>query len=72
MGYRIRLLETPTVRSAVSRNRCHSIDIEAYVEDALVVIRGKRMTVNPKFVKHTAAWTKARQLAPFTVAAYCN
>ena len=34
-------------------------NIEAYVEDALVVMRGKRITVNPKSDKHTAAWAKA-------------
>ena len=35
-------------------------DIEAYVEDALVVMRGERITVELKFDKATAAWAKDR------------
>lgn len=35
-------------------------DIDAYVEDALVVMRGKRITVELKFDKMTAAWVKDR------------
>lgn len=35
-------------------------DIDAYVEDALVVMRGKRITVELKFDKLTAAWVKDR------------
>jgi hypothetical protein len=34
-------------------------DIKAYVKDALVVMQGERITINPKFDKHTAAWAKA-------------
>ncbi|HSA86110.1 MAG TPA: WYL domain-containing protein [Nitrospira sp.] len=33
-------------------------DIDAYVEDALVVMRGKRITIELKFDKATAAWAK--------------
>lgn len=35
-------------------------DIDAYVEDALVVMRGKRVTVELLFDKPTAAWVKDR------------
>lgn len=35
-------------------------DLEAYVEDALVVMRGERITVELKFDKATAAWVKDR------------
>jgi predicted DNA-binding transcriptional regulator YafY len=35
-------------------------DIDAYVEDALVVMRGERITVELKFDKATAAWVKDR------------
>lgn len=35
-------------------------DIDAYVEDALVVMRGERITVELKFDKATAAWAKDR------------
>ena len=35
-------------------------DIDAYVEDALVVMRGERITVELKFDKTTAAWAKDR------------
>jgi predicted DNA-binding transcriptional regulator YafY len=35
-------------------------DIDAYVEDALVVMRGERITVELKFNKVTAAWAKDR------------
>lgn len=35
-------------------------DIDAYVEDALVVMRGERITVELKFDKSTAAWANDR------------
>ena len=35
-------------------------DIDAYVEDALVVMRGERITVELRFDKATAAWVKDR------------
>ena len=35
-------------------------DIDAYVEDALVVMRGERITVELQFDKATAAWVKDR------------
>jgi len=35
-------------------------DIDAYVEDALVVMRGERITIELKFDKTTAAWVKDR------------
>ncbi|UVT18282.1 MAG: WYL domain-containing protein (plasmid) [Nitrospira sp.] len=35
-------------------------DLDAYVEDTLVVMRGKRITVEIKFDKATAAWAKDR------------
>jgi predicted DNA-binding transcriptional regulator YafY len=35
-------------------------DIDAYVEDALVVMRGKRITVELRFDKATAVWVKDR------------
>lgn len=35
-------------------------DLEAYVEDALVVMRGERITVELQFDKATAAWVKDR------------
>jgi hypothetical protein len=34
-------------------------DIKTYVKDALVVMQGERITVNPKFDEHTTAWAKA-------------
>jgi predicted DNA-binding transcriptional regulator YafY len=39
-------------------------DLEAYVEDALVVMRGERITVELKFDKATAAWVKDRTWHP--------
>ncbi len=35
-------------------------DLEAYVEDALIVMHGERMTVELQFDKSTAAWVKDR------------
>ncbi len=35
-------------------------DLDAYVEDALVVMRGERITVELKFNKQTAVWAKDR------------
>jgi predicted DNA-binding transcriptional regulator YafY len=35
-------------------------DLDAYVEDALVVMRGERITAELKFDKATAAWAKDR------------
>jgi predicted DNA-binding transcriptional regulator YafY len=35
-------------------------DLDAYVEDALVVMRGERITIELKFDKVTAAWAKDR------------
>ena len=34
--------------------------LDAYVEDALVVMRGQQITVELKFDKATAAWAKDR------------
>lgn len=39
-------------------------DIDAYVEDALVVMRGERLTVELQFDKATAAWVKDRVWHP--------
>jgi predicted DNA-binding transcriptional regulator YafY len=39
-------------------------DLEAYVEDALVVMRGERITIELKFDKATAAWVKDRTWHP--------
>ena len=39
-------------------------DIDAYVEDALIVMRGERITVELKFDKPTAAWVKDRMWHP--------
>jgi predicted DNA-binding transcriptional regulator YafY len=39
-------------------------DVDAYVEDALVVMRGKRITVELKFDKATAVWAKDRTWHP--------
>lgn len=39
-------------------------DIDAYVEDALVVMRGERITVELKFDKQTTAWAKDRVWHP--------
>ena len=39
-------------------------DIDAYVEDALVVMRGERITVELKFDKPTAVWVKDRTWHP--------
>ena len=39
-------------------------DADAYVEDALVIMRGKRITVELKFDKRTAAWVKDRVWHP--------
>lgn len=39
-------------------------DVDAYVEDALVIMRGKRITVELKFDKRTAAWVKDRVWHP--------
>jgi hypothetical protein len=37
--------------------------LDAYVEDALVVMRGQQITVELKFDKATAAWAKGPHLA---------
>jgi len=41
-------------------------DIDAYVEDALVAMRGERITVELKFDKATAAWEKDRIWHPIS------
>jgi hypothetical protein len=47
-------------------------DIKVYVKDALVVMQGERITINPKFRQAHRRLGQSQQLVPFTVAAYCN
>lgn len=60
----VRMFAVERIKSLTSTDHPYQMplhfDIDAYVEDALVVMRGKRITVELKFDKATAAWTKDR------------
>lgn len=60
----VRMFAVERIRSLTPTDHPYQMplhfDIDAYVEDALVVMRGKRITVELKFNKPTAVWAKDR------------
>lgn len=64
----VRLFAVERIRSLTVTDHPYQMplhfDLEAYVEDALVVMRGKRIEVELLFDKATAAWVKDRTWHP--------
>ncbi len=64
----VRLFAVDRIRSLAITNRpCQmplGFDLEAYVQDALVIMRGKPIEVELLFDRKTAAWVKDRQWHP--------
>jgi predicted DNA-binding transcriptional regulator YafY len=64
----IRMFAVERIRSLTLTDHPYQMplhfDVEAYVEDALVVMRGERMEVELLFDKPTAAWVKDRVWHP--------
>jgi predicted DNA-binding transcriptional regulator YafY len=64
----VRMFAVERIRSlAVTSKPCQmplNFDIEAYVQDALVVMRGKPVEVELVFDRRTAAWVKDREWHP--------
>jgi predicted DNA-binding transcriptional regulator YafY len=60
----VRMFAVERIRSLTPTDHPYQMplhfDIDAYVEDALVVMRGERIIVELKFDKMTAAWVKDR------------
>jgi len=60
----VRLFAVDRIRSLTSTDHAYqmplSFDVEAYVQDALVVMRGPAIAVELLFSKVTAAWVKDR------------
>ncbi|HLC43494.1 MAG TPA: WYL domain-containing protein [Methylomirabilota bacterium] len=60
----VRLFAVDRIKSLTLTNHAYQIplgfDVDAYVEDALVIMRGNRITVELVFGKATAAWVKDR------------
>jgi predicted DNA-binding transcriptional regulator YafY len=64
----VRVFAVDRIRALAMTNHPYQMplgfDLEAYVQDALVVMRGKPITVELLFDKKTAAWVKDRQWHP--------
>lgn len=60
----VRMFAVERIKSLIPTDHPYQMplhfDVDAYVEDALVIMRGKRITVELKFDKRTAAWVKDR------------
>lgn len=64
----VRMFAVDRIRSLTMTDHPYQMplgfDIEAYVQDALVVMRGKQVAVELQFDKETAAWVKDRLWHP--------
>ncbi|MFQ5829428.1 MAG: WYL domain-containing protein [Candidatus Methylomirabilia bacterium] len=64
----VRLFAVDRIRSLTLTDHAYQMplafDVDAYVQDALVVMRGKPTAVEPLFAKPTAAWVRDRLWHP--------